>query len=137
MEGPQILGIILFIYGVLSASSMLEEAKRSLASEHIARLRGIERVTIVNSLGPVLPLLAGLGVVSVWHWQATGIAVAAILLTVTLLFVRGLVHAQRMRKAGVPRPYRVSYRKAHAIRAVGLAICASTLAYPVLRQALA
>ena len=127
MEGPQVLGIILFIYGVLTASSMLDDAKRSLAVEHLARLRGIERLTLVNSLGPVLPLLAGLGVVSVWQQQALGIAIAAILLTVVLLFARGLVHAQRMRKLGVPRPYRVSYRKAHAIRAVALAICASTL----------
>ena len=127
MEGLQILGLVAFIYGVLWASSMLQEAKRSLDAELHGRLRAIERLTIGNSLGPVLPLVTGIGVVSLWQQHALGIASAAILLTVVLLFARGLVHAQRMRRLGVPRPYRVSYRKAHAIRAVALAICASTL----------
>ena len=104
-----------------------------LPEEHQGLVRGIERVTVVNTFGPLLPLIAGLGVVSYLQHYAVGAAVAAILLTVTLLFVRGLVHAKRMRGAGVPRPYRASYRKAHAIRAVSLALCAATLVLPYLR----
>jgi hypothetical protein len=132
MEGLQVFGIILCIYGVLWASSTLDEAKRALDRAHLEGLRRIERITVVNSLGPVLPLIAGLGVVSLWKQDALGIAVTAILLTVTLLFARGLLHAKRMRGAGVPRAYRVSYRKAHAIRAISLAFCAATLVQPLL-----
>jgi len=137
MEGLQILGIIAFIYGILWASSTLQDARQALAAEHLAPLRRIERFSVANNFGPVLPLIAGLGVVSIRQQHAVGIAVAATLLTVMLLFLRGIMHAQRMRGAGVPETYLASYRKAHAIRAGGLAICASTLLYPVLAQALA
>lgn len=133
MEGLQVAGITLFIYGILWASSTVQDAKRSLAGEHLEPLRRIERLSVLNGLGPVLPLIASLGAVSFWKHHGVGIAIAAILLTVTLLFVRGLVHAKRMRGAGVPRAYRVSYRKAHAIRAASLALCAATLLQPLLR----
>ena len=133
MEGLQLAGVIAFIYGVLWAHSTLKEARASLDAELHGLVRDIERNTVINSLGPVLPLIVGLGVVSFWQQQALGIALAAILLTVLLLFVRGLVHAKHMRGLGVPRAYRASYRKAHAIRAVSLALCAAAFLQPLLR----
>jgi hypothetical protein len=133
MEGLQLLGVIAFIYGILWATSLLKEARAGLPSEHQSLVRHIERGTVVNILGPLLPLVAGLGIVSLWMHEALGVAVAAILLTVLLLVARGLVHSTQMRRAGVPRAYRVSYRRAHAIRAASLAICAAAFVQPLLR----
>ena len=132
MEGLQFAGVFAFIYGVLWASSMLREAKRAVAAEYLEPLRRIERFTVMNGLGPLLPVVAGLGVVSFWQHHAIGVGVAAIALTAILLALRGAIHARRMRGAGVPRAYRRSYRTAHAIRAVGLALCAATLVQPLL-----
>jgi hypothetical protein len=61
-----------------------------------------------------------------------GIGVAAIVTTVALLALRGVLHARRMEDSGVPPAYWTSYRKAHAIRAVSLALCAATLLHPLL-----
>jgi len=127
MESMQVGGVIAFIYGILWASSTLKEAKRAVAAEHFEKLRRIERLTVLNGLGPLLPLFAALGIVSVWQHYAFGIGVAAIFLTVTLVALKGVLHAKHMRGAGVPLDYRVSYRKAHVIRAVSLAIVAASL----------
>lgn len=131
MEGLQVVGVIAFIYGILWASSMQKDAKRALTGEYVERLRNIERVTVLNSAGPLLPLLFGLGLVS-YGQTSLGVGIVAILLTVTLLALKGVLHAKRMRGVGVPREYRVSYRKAHAIRAASLALCAATLVHPLL-----
>jgi len=127
MESLQVGGVIAFIYGILWASATLKDAKRAVAAEHVEKLRRIERLTVLNGLGPLLPLFAALGIVSVWRHYAFGIGIAAIFLTVTLVALKGFVHAKRMRGAGVPREYRRSYRKAHVIRAVSLAIVAASL----------
>lgn len=127
MESLQVGGVIAFIYGILWASATLKDAKRAVAEEHFEKLRRIERLTVLNSLGPLLPLFAALGIASLWQHDAVGIGVAAIFLTVTLVALKGVLHAKHMRGAGVPRDYRVSYRKAHVIRAVSLAIVASSL----------
>ena len=127
MEGLQFAGVVLFIFGVLTASSMLRDGKRALAREHLAQTQRIERMTVVNALGPLLPLIAALGFVSLWQHHAVGIGVAATLLTTALLALRGVVHARRMRGAGVPEAYSASYRNAHAIRATSLALCALAL----------
>ena len=127
MESIQVFAVILFIFGILTASAMLRDAKRSLAGEHLDEARRIERMTVLNALGPLLPLVAALGIVSVTQHDAVGIGVAATLLTTTLLALRGVVHARRMRGAGLPEAYSASYRNAHAIRATSLAICALAL----------
>jgi len=127
MESLQVLGVILFIFGILTASSMLREGKRALAESHLAQAQRIERMTIVNALGPVLPLIAALGILSVTQRYALGIGIAATLLTTALVALRGVVHARRMRGAGLPEAYFSSYRNAHAIRATSLAICALAL----------
>ena len=127
METLQVAGVILFIFGILTASSMLREGKHGLPEEHLAEAQRIERMTIVNALGPLLPLIAALGFVSAWQNHAAGIGVSATLLTTTMLALRGVVHARRMRGAGVPEAYSLSYRNAHAIRATALAICALAL----------
>jgi len=127
MEGPQVLGVILFIFGILTASAMLKDGKRALAAEQLARARDIERMTILNALGPVLPLIGALGIVSLTQRHALGIVVAATLLTTTLLAIRGIAHARLMRASGLPEDYFSSYRKAHAIRAASLAVCALAL----------
>lgn len=132
MEGLQVAGVIAFIYGVLWASATLRDAKRDLAGECLERLRAIERFTVLNGLGPLVPIVLGLGVVSFWQHHALGVGMGAIVLTILLLAMRGLVHARRMRGLGVPRAYRRSYRKAHAIRAASLAIAAATLVQPLL-----
>ncbi len=131
MESLQVAGVIAFIYGILWASATLKDARRTLSGEYLEPLRRIERITVANSLGPVLPLIAGLGIVSFSQHYALGVGVAAILLTVTLFVLKGVVHAKRMRGAGVPRAYRVSYRKAHAIRAMSLALVAAALVQPL------
>ena len=127
MEGPQVAAVVLFIFGILTASSMLQDGKRALAAEHLATLRHIERMTILNALGPVLPLIAALGLISVTQRYAVGIVVAATLLTTVLVALRGVMHARHMRGAGLPESYSSSYRKAHAIRATSLALCALAL----------
>ena len=127
MESLQVLAVILFIFGILTASSMLREGKRALAEDHLARAQRIERMTIVNVLGPVLPLVAALGILSVTQRYALGIGIAATLLTTALLALRGVVHARRMRGAGLPEAYFSSYRNAHAIRATSLGLCAAAL----------
>ena len=127
MEGLQFAGVVLFIFGILTASSMLRDGKRALAREHLAQTQRIERMTVVNALGPLLPLIAALGFVSLWQHHAVGIGLAATLLTTALLALRGVVHARRMRGAGVPEAYSASYRNAHAIRATSLALCALAL----------
>jgi hypothetical protein len=127
MEGLQVASVILFIFGILTASSMLREGKRALAGEHLAEAQRIERMTVLNALGPLLPLIAALGIVSLWQHHTVGIGVAATLLTTALLALRGLLHARRMRGAGVPEAYSASYRNAHAIRATCLALCALAL----------
>jgi hypothetical protein len=132
MEGLQFIGVFAFIYGVLWASSMLRHARSAIAAEYHETLRRIERFTVMNGLGPLIPVVVGLGVVSFWGQHALVVAVAAITLTALLLALRGAVHARRMRGVGVPRAYRRSYRAAHAIRAVGLALCAATLVHPLL-----
>jgi len=132
METLQVAGVIACIYGILWARATLTEGKAALAAEHAEPLRRIERPTVVNSLGPVLPLMGGLALVSVGQHNALGIAVAAIFFTVVLLALRGIVHAERMRGVGVPEAYQASYRKAHAIRAASLALCAATLVQPLL-----
>ena len=132
METLQVAGVIAFIYGILWASATLKDAKAALGAEHGEPVRRIERATILNSLGPLLPLMAGIAVVSLWQHYMLGIAVAAIFFTVVLLALRGVVHAERMRGAGIPASYQASYRKAHAIRAVSLALCAAALFHPLL-----
>jgi hypothetical protein len=127
METLQVAGVVLFIFGILTASSMLRDGKRALAGEHLAAARRIERTTALNTLGPVLPLVAALGLVSVTQQDAVGIGVAATLLSTSLLALRGVVHARRLRGAGVPEAYSSSYRNAHAIRATSLALCALAL----------
>ena len=49
METLQVAGVILFIFGILTASSMLREGKRGLPEEHLAEAQRIERMTIVNA----------------------------------------------------------------------------------------
>ena len=132
METLQVAGVIACIYGILWASATLKEAKAALAGEHAEPLRRIEGATVLNSLGPLLPLMAGLAVVSLWQHDTLGIAIGAIFFTVVLTALRGVLHAERMRGAGVPAAYQASYRKAHAIRAVSLALCAATLVQPLL-----
>jgi len=132
METLQVAGVIAFIYGILWASATVKDAKASLAAEHAELLRRIERATVLNSLGPLMPLVAGIALVSFWQHGALGIAVAAIFFTVVLLALRGIVHAERMRGVGVPSSYQASYRKAHAIRAVSLALCSAALFHPLL-----
>jgi hypothetical protein len=132
MEGLQVAGVIAFIYGVLWASSTLRDARSALPSEHLEPVRRIERNTVANSLGPVLPLILGLGAVSLWQHHAVGVAVAAILLTVSLVAMRGVAHAKRMLGLGIPRDYASSYRRAHVIRATSLAIVAATLVKPLI-----
>jgi hypothetical protein len=127
MESLQVASVILFIFGILTASSMLRDGKGALAGEHLAEAQRIERMTVLNALGPLLPLIAALGIVSLWQHHAVGIGVAATLLTTALLALRGVVHARRMRGAGVPETYSASYRNAHAIRATSLALCALAL----------
>jgi|SRR5688572_2341032 len=127
MESLQVAGVILFIFGILTASSMLRDGKRALAGEHLAQAQRIERMTILNALGPLLPLIGALGLVSLSQHHAVGIGVAATLLTTALLALRGVVHARRMRGAGLPETYFASYRNAHAIRATSLALCALAL----------
>jgi hypothetical protein len=61
MEGLQVAGVVLFIFGILTASSMLQDGKRALAAEDLATVRRIERMTVLNALGPMLPLIAALG----------------------------------------------------------------------------
>jgi hypothetical protein len=131
METLQVAGTIAFIYGALWASSTLKDARRALENRYLEPLRGIERLSILNALGPVLPLIVALGIVSFWQHFATGIAAAAILLTVTLSVMRGEAHGRKMRGAGVPEAYVASYRRAHVIRAVALAFCAATLLKPL------
>jgi hypothetical protein len=133
METLQVGGVILFIYGVLWASATLRDAKRTLGGEYLQPLRRIERMTVTNALGPLLPVAGGLAIVSVTQNHALAVGVAAILATVTLLALRGVLHARRMRGAGVPDSYAASYTKAHAIRAASLAIVAGTLIQPLLR----
>ena len=132
MEGLQFLGVFAFIYGILWATAVTREARRTLGDEHIAQVRPIERPTILNSAGPLVPLVAGLGMATSWPGSGVGIAVAAIFASVGLLGLRGVLHARRMRVSGVPPSYWTSYRKAHAIRAVSLALCAATLLHPLL-----
>ena len=127
MEGLQFAGVVLFIFGVLTASSMLREGRRSLAADHLAAALDIERMTVANALGPVLPLIAALGIVSVTQHFAVGIVAAATLLTTALVALRGVLHARRLRGAGLPESYSASYRNAHAIRATSLALCALAL----------
>ena len=127
MEGLQVAGVVLFIFGILTASSIVQDARRALAREQLATLRNIERMTVLNALGPVLPLIAALGLISLTQRYAVGIVVAATLLTTVLVAVRGVVHARHMRGAGLPDSYSSSYRKAHAIRATSLALCALAL----------
>ena len=127
MESLQVAAVILFIFGILTASSMLREGRRSLAEDHLAQAQRIERMTIVNALGPVVPLIAALGILSVTQRYALGIGIAATLLTTALVALRGVVHARRMRGAGLPEAYFSSYRNAHAIRATSLALCAAAL----------
>ena len=127
MEGLQFLGIFACLYGILWAKSVTRDAKSSLATQDLERIRPIERPTILNSVGPLVPLVAGLGIVTSWPGTGLGIVVAAILLTVGSLALKGVVHAKRMRGAGVPEAYGASYLKAHAIRAVSLALVAATL----------
>ena len=127
METLQVAAVILFIFGILTASSMLRDGRRALAHEHLAQAQRIERMTVLNALGPLLPLVAALGLVSVTQHNAVGIGVAATLLTTTLLALRGVLHARRMRGAGLPEAYSASYRNAHAIRATSLAVCALAL----------
>ena len=127
MESLQVAGVILFIFGILSASSIVQDARRALAEEHLATLRNIERMTVLNALGPMLPLIAALGLISVTQQHGVGIVVAATLLTTVLVAFRGVVHARHMRGAGLPESYSSSYRKAHAIRATSLALCALAL----------
>jgi hypothetical protein len=132
MESLQVAGVVAFIYGILWASATLRDAKAAVGVEYAESLRGIERATVLNSLGPLLPVLAALGLVGTGLSQALGVAVAAILVTVFLLALRGVLLAERMRGAGVPAAYQASYRKAHAIRAASLALCAATLLHPLL-----
>ena len=127
METLQVAGVVLFIFGILTAAAMLKDGKRALAAEHLERARRIERITVLNALGPVLPLIGALGVVSLSQSYALGIGVAATLLTTALLAIRGVVHARLMRASGLPESYFASYRRAHAIRAASLAICALAL----------
>jgi hypothetical protein len=127
MEGLQVAAVILFIFGVLTASSMVRDGRRALARQHLAEAQRIERMTILNALGPLLPLIGALGLVSLRQHHAVGIGVAATLLTTALLVLRGVLHARRMRGAGVPDAYSASYRNAHAIRATSLALCALAL----------
>jgi len=127
MESLQVFAVMLFIFGILTASSMLREGRRSLAEDHLARAQRIERMTVVNALGPVVPLIAALGILSVTQRYALGIGIAATLLTTALVALRGVVHARRMRGAGLPEAYFSSYRNAHAIRATSLALCAAAL----------
>ena len=127
MEGLQVFAVIVFIFGTLTASSMLQDGKRALAAEDLATLRRIERMTVLNALGPVLPLIAALGLISVTQRYGVGIVVAATLLTTVLVAVRGVVHARHMRGARLPESYSSSYWKAHAIRATSLALCALAL----------
>lgn len=127
MEGLQVAGIVVFIFGILTASSMLQDARRALAEEHLATVRTIERMTVLNALGPLLPLIAALGLVSLTRQYAVGIGIAATLLTAALLAIRGVVHARRMRGAGLPETYFASYRRAHAIRATSVALAALAL----------
>jgi hypothetical protein len=132
METLQVAGVIAFIYGILWASSIVRDGKAALGSEYVEPLNRIERATVLNSLGPLLPLFAGLGIVSLWQSYALGVAVAAILFTVALLALRGVLHARRMQDSGVPPAYWTSYRRAHAIRAASLALCAATLLHPLI-----
>ena len=132
MEGLQFAGVFAFIYGILWASATVRDAKAALAPEYRDSLQHIERVTILNSLGPLLPLVAGLGLVASQQLSGLGVAVAAILFTVMLLALKGELHAKRMRGVGVPPGYQASYRKAHVIRAVSLAVVAGTLVQPLL-----
>jgi len=127
MESLQVFAVMLFIFGILTASSMLREGRRSLAEDHLAQAQRIERMTVVNALGPVVPLIAALGILSVTQRYALGIGIAATLLTTALVALRGVVHARRMRGAGLPEAYFSSYRNAHAIRATSLALCAAAL----------
>jgi len=132
MEGFQFLGVFAFIYGILWATSVTRDAKRALDAEHLARVRPIERPTVLNSAGPLVPLIAGLGVATWWPATGMGIGVAAIVTTVALLALRGVLHARRMEDSGIPPAYWTTYRKAHAIRAASLALCAATLLHPLL-----
>jgi hypothetical protein len=127
MESLQVAAVIVFIFATLTASSMLQDGKRALAAQDLATLRRIERMTVLNALGPVLPLIAALGLISVTQRYGVGIVVAATLLTTVLVAVRGVVHARHMRGAGLPESYSSSYRKAHAIRVTSLALCALAL----------
>jgi len=127
MESLQVASVILFIFGILTASSMVRDGRRTLAQQHLAEAQRIERITVLNALGPLLPLIAALGLISLQQRHAVGIGVAATLLTTALLALRGVVHARRMRGAGVPEAYSASYRNAQAIRATSLAICALAL----------
>ena len=135
MERLQFLGIVLFIYGVLSASAITRAARMALTGEHLEPLRHIERLTVTNYLGPALPLVAGLAIVSFSSRYAVAVMIAATLCTVALLVARGLTHARRMSAAGVPPSYLASYRKAYAIRMASLAVCAVALMYPALQGA--
>ena len=131
MEGLQFAGVFAFIYGILWASATVRDAKAALAPEYRESLQPIERVTVLNSLGPLLPLMAGLAIVASQQQSGIAVAVAAILLTVMLLALKGVLQAKRMRGVGVPTDYQASYRKAHAIRAVSLAVVAGTLVQPL------